>query len=117
MGQPVVHWEIGAKDGQKLQGFYSELFDWKSNFEEAMNYHMMESGGESAIAGGITTVKDTPTYLTFYVQVDDIQAYLNKAEGLGGKMIMPPMEVPGAGISLALFSDLEGNTVGLYKGA
>ncbi len=116
MGQPVVHWEIQAKDGKKLQDFYTNLFDWKANFEEAMNYSVFESGGDGGIGGGIATVEDTPTFLTFYVQVDDLQAYLNKAEGLGAKTLMPPMEVPGAGISVALFSDLEGNTIGLYKG-
>ena len=29
MGQPVVHFEIGGRDGEQLRGFYTELFDWK----------------------------------------------------------------------------------------
>jgi predicted enzyme related to lactoylglutathione lyase len=29
MGNPVVHFEIIAKDGPKLQSFYADLFDWK----------------------------------------------------------------------------------------
>ena len=116
MGQPVVHWEIQAKDGQKLQDFYSSLFDWKATVDEALNYRMFESDGEGGIGGGIATVQDTPPLVTFYAQVDDLQAYLNKAEGLGGKTVMPPMDVPGAGISVASFSDLEGNTIGLFKG-
>ena len=28
MGQPVVHFEIIGKDGDKLQGYYGELFGW-----------------------------------------------------------------------------------------
>ena len=29
MGQPVVHFEVIGKDGEKLQRFYGELFDWE----------------------------------------------------------------------------------------
>ena len=29
MGQPVVHFEVVGKDGEKLQSYYAELFGWK----------------------------------------------------------------------------------------
>jgi predicted enzyme related to lactoylglutathione lyase len=29
MGQPVVHFEIVARDGEKLKGYYAELFGWE----------------------------------------------------------------------------------------
>jgi hypothetical protein len=29
MGQPVVHFEVIGKDGEKLRGYYSELFGWE----------------------------------------------------------------------------------------
>ena len=29
MTQPVVHWEIGARDAAKLRRFYAALFDWE----------------------------------------------------------------------------------------
>ena len=28
MGNPVVHFEIGCKNSEKTQAFYSKLFDW-----------------------------------------------------------------------------------------
>ena len=34
-------------------------------------------------------------HVTFYVQVPDIEAAMQKAETLGGKRLMGPMEVPG----------------------
>ena len=52
--------------------------------------------------------------MTVYVQVDDVQAYLDKAESLGGKTVVPPAEVPGMG-QFAWMSDLDGNTIGLWK--
>lgn len=33
MGQPVVHFEVIGKDGEKLQSYYAELFDWNVNAE------------------------------------------------------------------------------------
>ena len=49
-----------------------------------------------------------------YVEVDDLQAYLDKAEGLGGKTTMPITEVPGV-VTLVHFTDTTGNTIGLVK--
>jgi predicted enzyme related to lactoylglutathione lyase len=54
--------------------------------------------------------------ITFYVQVDDLQKYLDRAEELGGKTVMPPSEIPGTGVMLAMFTDPSGNVIGLSKG-
>ena len=121
MGQPVVHFEIAGKDAAKLQSFYSELFDWKVNVNEQMGYGVVETGGEGGINGGIfTPPSGVGPYTMFYVHVDDIQEYLNKIESLGGKTVAPPMDIPvdipGAGSSVAVFSDLDGNHVGLFSG-
>ena len=29
MGQPVVHFEVVGKDGEKLRSYYSDLFGWE----------------------------------------------------------------------------------------
>ena len=117
MGQPVVHFEIAGKDAAKLQSFYSELFDWKVNVNEQMGYGVVETGGEGGINGGIfTPPDDTPPYTMFYIHVDDLQAQLTRIESLGGKTVMAPMELPGEGASVAMFSDLDGNRVGLFSG-
>ena len=49
----------------------------------------------------------------FYVQVEDVAESLKKVESLGGKTIVPAVEIP-TGI-FAWFSDPEGNVVGLWK--
>jgi len=53
--------------------------------------------------------------LSVYVQVDDLQAYLDKAETLGGKTLVPPTEIPNT-VTFAMFQDPEGNMIGLLKG-
>ena len=119
MGNPVVHFEIGGPDGPALQKFYHDLFGWQVQVqgEEMGNYGLVQStvGG---IGGGIMgTTEDMParSYVTFYIQVDDLQEALDKLSAMGGTGVMPPMEIaPGMG-SIAMFQDPAQNTIGLYS--
>ena len=115
MAHPVVHFEIAGKDGTKLQEFYRELFDWKVEVDPAMNYGMVDTGGEGINGGIFQAPPEAPPYLTFYIQVDDLQAYLDKAVSLGGSVMVPPTPIPNIG-AFAMFHDPEGNLVGLFKG-
>jgi hypothetical protein len=112
MGQKVVHFEILGRDGKKTQDFYSKLFDWKVDANNPMNYGMVDAGS-AGIGGGLAQAQDKPM-LTVYVEVADLVATLKKAEELGGKTVMPPMDVPG-GPSIAQFQDADGNAVGILK--
>jgi len=70
-----------------------------------------EAGG---ITGHITALGHEPHHYTIFdVDADDVGAYLEKARSLGGKMLVPPVEIP-TGI-FAWMQDPEGNTVGLWK--
>ncbi|MFN2543752.1 MAG: VOC family protein [Actinomycetota bacterium] len=112
MGRKVVHFEIHGKT-DLLNDFYKDLFDWHIDTNNPMNYGMVDThGGEGGINGGIAP--DDDPWVTIYVDVDDLQAALDKAEQLGGKTVMPPAEV--GPVSLALFTDPAGNRVGLVKG-
>lgn len=111
----VVHWEVIGKDGKGLQKFFADLFDWKVDANNPMDYGMVE-GGDGGIGGGIAASPDGNSLVTFYVEVDDPKAYLDKAEKLGGKTIMPVAEVPG-GPTIAQFSTPDGQVIGLIKAA
>ena len=113
MAHPVTHFEVLGKDGKKLQEFYSSAFGWKVDASNPMNYGIVEADG-SGIGGGIAAGQDGEQRVTFYVEAADLKATLEKIEGLGGKTIMPPMEVPG-GPEIAAFADPEGNVIGLAK--
>ena len=115
MPNPVVHFEIQAKDHEKIQAFYKDLFDWHIDNDNTFNYGMVDTHAEGGINGGIAPANDGTSRVTFYAQVDDWQAYLDKAEGLGGKTVLPPMEIPDT-VTLAMFTDPEGNLIGLVKG-
>lgn len=114
MGQPVVHFEIVGKDGRKLQDFYAGLFGWHIDASNPMNYGVVDTHAEGSIGGGIAQSQDGQGHVTFYIQVDDPQAYLNKVEAMGGKTVVPVTEIPGM-VTFAQFADPEGNVVGLVK--
>jgi predicted enzyme related to lactoylglutathione lyase len=111
MGNPVIHFEVTGKDGEALAGFYEQLFGWKTQGVPDMGYWLVEKEGDG-IAGGIGTSQEGPGQVTFYVQVDDPQAALDKAESLGGKTVLPVMTIPNM-VTLALFADPEGHVVGI----
>jgi predicted enzyme related to lactoylglutathione lyase len=112
MGRPVVYFEIGCRDSAKTREFYADLFDWQ--ITEAGPASVIQTNGEKGIDGHITSLGHEPeNYVTFYVEVDDLQAYLDKATALGGKMLVPPIEIPTG--RFAWLSDPDGNIVGLLQ--
>ena len=111
MPNPVVHFEIQSNQSEKLQKYYADLFGWHVNADNEFNYAVIDTHTEGAIGGGIGPTQGGPSMVTFYVDVDDLQAYLDKAEQLGGRTIMPPTELPQ--VTLALFADPEGNVIGM----
>ena len=116
MAKPVVHFEIAGRDGGKTREFYGKMFNWEYEMFGGGDYGMVKAASESnAIGGGISTVPPgMAPYITFYIQVEDLQARLAKAETLGGKTVLPPTPIPGMG-AFAWFSDPDGNVVGIYK--
>ena len=118
MTNPVTHFEIGAKDQAKITDFYSRLFGWTVDANNPMNYGMASTkDGDEGIDGGIYQQQDSndPPGIRIYAQVDDADAYLTKAQELGGQILMPAMDVPGAGIRVGQFLDPEGNRFGVVQ--
>jgi predicted enzyme related to lactoylglutathione lyase len=111
---PIVHVELSANDREAAGKFYQDLFGWQVQHIPEMHYSTFvtgegPAGGFSQVADGMATAGQT----TVYVGTDDIDASLAKAEQLGGKILMPKMEIPNTGW-MGLFQDPTGNIVGLY---
>lgn len=120
MGQPVVHFEVIGKDGDKLRSYYGELFGWEFNTDNEMGYGTLSrednlAADGSGIGGGVGTAPEGyEGHVTFYVFSDDIEASLAKAEELGGTRVMGPDTVM-PGLELGQFKDPEGHLIGLVK--
>ena len=113
MPNPVIHFEVTGRDGKKLQDFFANAFGWKIDSNNPMNYGIVEAQG-NGIGGGIGPTPEGAGQVTFYIEVDNPTAYLQKIEGLGGKTVMPEMEIPGD-VTIAMFADPEGHVIGLVK--
>jgi uncharacterized protein len=120
MGQPVVHFEIIGKDGAKLQRYYSELFGWKMDTNNPMNYGAIDREDNLTpdgigIGGGVGPGPEGyDGHVTFYVAVPDVEEALAKAESLGGTRLMGPDSVV-EGVEIGQFADPEGHLIGLFK--
>lgn len=109
----VVHWEVQAKDLERQQQFFANLFGWKIDTNNPMQYGMISGAGKDTIGGGIGPAQDA-SRVTVYVQVSDINATLDKAQTLGAQTVMP--RTPYGPVIMGLFRDLEGNVIGLVEG-
>ena len=111
MSNPVVWFEVMGQDGDKLRSFYGQLLGWKFNTANPMNYGMVEAA-EGGIAGGVGQAgPGHPTWVTFYTQVPDLDAAIEKAKALGSQVLMPSTRLDAT--TIAVVSDPEGNPVGL----
>jgi predicted enzyme related to lactoylglutathione lyase len=114
MGRPVVHFEIGCRDRAKTGDYYSKLFGWEITVAGPASN--IQTGSSQGIAGHLTSLGHEPEHYTmFYVDVEDVQAALDKAVELGGKKVVGPIAIPAG--TFAWFMDPDGNTVGLLKPA
>jgi len=121
MGQPVVHFEVVGKDGEKLHRYYSELFGWEIDANNEYHYGMVTREGNLGrdgvgIGGGVGQGPEGyDGHVTFYVAVPDVEEALQKAESLGGKRVMGPEDIMGQ-VVLGQFMDPEGHLVGVVQG-
>jgi predicted enzyme related to lactoylglutathione lyase len=121
MGQPVVHFEVIGKDGERLQSYYAELFGWQIDANNPMSYGMVPRDGNTnsegaGIGGGVAGGPEGyEGHVTFYVEVPDVEAALARAEELGGTRVMGPDQV-GEGLVIGQFADPEGHVIGVVEG-
>jgi predicted enzyme related to lactoylglutathione lyase len=112
VGNAVVHFEVGAADDGPLVAFYGELFGWGLRSFSGGGYTMIDTRGGDGINGGIGRSRTGEPWSAFYVETDDPQATLDKANSLGGTTVMPPAGFGGA-VTIAMFHDPDGLLVGL----
>ena len=117
MGNPVVHWEIMGEDGSGLAKFYEGLFDWQPSETPGFDAYYVVDAEQTGVGGAVGKGPEgTGSYLTFYIQVDDIDDHLARIAAAGGSTLMPRTEIPGV-VTFAMFQDPAGNTVGLVEEA
>lgn len=129
MGNPVMFFEIAGKDGEALQDFYTALFDewiilpfgWStSHFPNDILVIDPTPAPltDKGIKGHIFPTTDEMPYtnqITFYISVNDLNEAVKNVESRGGKILIPPQEIPDNMGSFAMFIDPSGNILGLHQ--
>jgi predicted enzyme related to lactoylglutathione lyase len=119
-----VHFEIQAESPERAMRFYEELFGWKFSQWGQENYWLIATGDKAqpGIDGGLLPrpAPGAPAEMAALnafactVDVSDLDATLTRLQGLGGRVVLPRMPIPGIGW-LAYAKDTEGNIFGMMQ--
>lgn len=108
------HIEIPAKDHKRLGKFYADIFGWEIKPFTGMDYTVFKPN--EGVGGGFDT-QSTPSSnggVTLYIETENIDDVLKKVIDNGGKVIKPKYAIPNVG-HIALFTDTDGNKMGLWS--
>ena len=134
---PVVHFEMGYFDRERMKKFYQVAFDWQlqqmgpemGNYVLAHTTEMDENGmvkTPGTINGGFYEKTDNPLSHppSVVIAVQDIHKSMKDVEAAGGKILgamdetgapsMEPMMIPGVGLWISV-EDTEGNRVSILQ--
>ena len=134
---PVVHFEMGYTDRNRMKKFYETAFGWgmQQLGAEMGNYvvaHTAETDDKGmvktpgTINGGFYQKTDNPLSHapSVVISVSDIHSAIKAIEAGGGKLLgamdesgnhsMEPMMIPGVGLWMS-FQDTEGNRVSVLQ--
>ena len=109
------HIEIPSKDYEKASKFYKAVFGWETEMIPEMDYAMYKA--PSGINGGFNKhlQLNSKAGVLLYIEVENIETTLKKIEENGGKEIQGKTEIaPEMGFT-GLFTDSEGNNLGLWS--
>ncbi len=123
MSHTVVHFEIPADQPERAVEFYRELFGWKvEHVSGPMDYWLVQTvpsdadgrPTEPGVNGGLMRRMMPGQTPVNYISVEDVDEFARKAEGLGAKVVVPKMPVPGMGW-FAQLTDTEGNIFAIWQ--
>ncbi len=121
----IAYFEIPANNVDRAKHFYHSLLGWKIEPTRTMmdpakvatmQYHDVITGEpqEGTLNMGGLYKRQMMENITNHVMVEDIDKVLAKVEKLGGKIVVPKMDIPNVGLN-AIIQDTEGNTIGIWK--
>ena len=123
MSGKVVHFEIPFDDAERAYGFYRDAFGWNIQEIPQLHYAIVTTGetdgdgfpSDKGYIGGGMLRRESPTDRpVITVDVEDIDAALEKIEELGGMKVLGRQEVGDMGYA-AYFRDVEGILMGLWQ--
>jgi predicted enzyme related to lactoylglutathione lyase len=114
MGAPFVWFDLTAADGGKVRDFYADLFGWTIG-PGAGDYQGWITDGDQPWAGIAAAGAADGGRWVPYVVVDDLDAAVRQAVGLGGTVVKDRTAGP-AGTSITV-ADPGGALIALFTPA
>jgi predicted enzyme related to lactoylglutathione lyase len=111
--RPVVHWELQARDADRIEAFYKDMFNWNIKGEGRIRRIDAGIGGPEPGPGGHIMPGDA-SRVVLYIQVRDLRESMERAKSLGGSVTREPLDLPN-GPTIAGIADPEGNPVVLVQ--
>jgi uncharacterized protein len=113
MGNPIIHWEFVVPNADKARAFYRKIFDWRFDDKAFPGYTIIDTGADPN--GALTTSPRAPMAgLNTYFEVSNLNLTLRNVVELGGKILVPPTDIPSVG-AYAMFADPVGVAVGILQ--
>lgn len=110
--------ELVTNDVAGAKAFYGELLGWTLNdIESSCGGYTMASIGDKDVAGIMpvpANMEGMPPTWGAYVTVDDVDSVVARAEKLGGKVCLPPQDIPEVG-RFSCIQDPQGATLMLIS--
>lgn len=112
----VTHFEVTADNTKRAREFY-KIFGWEIN-DAGMpggEYWLAKTGTKGGgIDGAIMPREYNSQPSIIWIEVDNLDATIEKVKSSGGKINGDKQTVPGIGDTIYI-TDTEGNTVGLIQ--
>jgi predicted enzyme related to lactoylglutathione lyase len=109
--------ELMTKDLDASAKFYGSIFGWTGKYGEgAMKYWHWQNAGKEI--GGMLALPmpNVPPHWLGYIAASDVDAMTAKVTALGGKVLMPAMEIDKVG-KFSLVQDTGGASFALFRSA
>ena len=114
----VYYFEMPVDDFDRAIKFYETVFDWKVTKNERSSgpYYSVKTGDDSkaGINGSFFKKAEGWSTVSNVINVQDIDACIEKIQKLDGEIIFPKTIINGVGY-LAYFKDTEGNVFGMMQ--
>lgn len=110
--------ELASKDVETAKKFYCDLLGWTLKQSQTTDFPYSEIQNNGRSIGGmyqmIEKFGDMPTHWMNYIAVDDVDALAKRVEELGGKICVPPTDIPNTG-RFTVISDPTGGMLALIR--
>jgi predicted enzyme related to lactoylglutathione lyase len=112
----VIHFEINGDQPERAVKFYSEVFEWKIQKWDPVEYYLASTGekDQPGIDGAIMRRMSSKETTINTIDVPSLDEYMAKVVQNGGKVVRPRATIPGVGY-FAYCQDTEGNTFGILQ--